>query len=198
MLADTTFQIQFKTGIQKWCWTRLGRLSSCQVHRSTPELPHTVSSLAPEVHQSNHWISHRLRKGRFALLRVKLFTFSYPEGIKLLDCSSNLSHQYLSFTNDLTRLYRHEPPRRCALLKHSSPSLGRCLVCSWSDALSRSRSANSRDLEPQKTNCKREAQEGVLVPCPLWSGRPLACLCWNRLGILSQQLAHGGHNQCKM
>ena len=32
---------------------------------------------------------------------VNLFTFSYPEGNKLLDCSINLSHQNLSLTNNL-------------------------------------------------------------------------------------------------
>ena len=79
-------------------------------------MAHVELSLAPEVHQSNHWILpiKSLRLGReqhvpdssnHPLYMMKLFNSSFLEGNfggnQLLDGSISLSPLFLSITNDL-------------------------------------------------------------------------------------------------
>ena len=88
-------------------------------------MAHVELSLAPEVHQSNHWILPilSLRTGReqhvpdsskHSLYLIKLLSCSYPEknfgGNHLLDGSISLSPLYTSFTNDLRVSIAVEPP----------------------------------------------------------------------------------------
>ena len=80
---------------------------------------------------SERWILPILKFGRsreqhvadsstHSLYLIKLFSSSDPEGNKL----SGMSR--------FARQYRPETPRKCALVKHSSPSLGSWHVCSYS------------------------------------------------------------------
>ena len=62
------------------------------------------------------WEEHGPDSSNHSLSLIKLFSFSCPEGNKLLDCSVGLSHH-----ERCERQYRHEPPPTCAL-RQGSPS----------------------------------------------------------------------------